>query len=538
MRRVPIAIPAPTNEYQVEPGWSYLLIALLMVPSLIWILEDHTVWPAEQAWRGQVSVDLWYWLGHSLKQWSNTAANGLYANPPGIAWLGQLFVPLRGALGSAEAALLASILLTQFLMLVLVFRTGKRLWPDSRLIPVAGVLFASASQLFVGFSHQFVVEPIQALVVAWALYVVVNIPDWPRFRVVAHLAIAMIVGALAKAITPAYCLVPCVCASYLLVRRSNRTNSRSTWKSASFLFLVPAFGCLAVLCGLWYSRHFADVWHGLRDATSNDIVLVNAGTVSIFQTSINWLRLLTQSFFSPYFSWGCLAAIILGSAFYPSLRSSQGGYRLSVRPAAVMSAIQIALILFVLALNVTADPRHIYPLLPYAAVLFMQICVFVPGRPLAVLIVLGCIQWAAVNGTSLGLMKDFQNHSRWLLHLHSDRTQYDDLAGVVELTYGPEGSYNIVAAEEPWPSANSAAFFAAKHSLTAGTQSYYTSLGSTKDDNAAAAIRRITGFQTKYVITFNGAPGFVMRDARFIHVPFSTRTGISVFQFAPNATAR
>jgi hypothetical protein len=40
--------------------WPYLVAAILVVPSALWIWRDHTIWPWDQAWYGEVSVDLWY----------------------------------------------------------------------------------------------------------------------------------------------------------------------------------------------------------------------------------------------------------------------------------------------------------------------------------------------------------------------------------------------------------------------------------------------------------------------------------------------
>src|ERR1700730_14417381 len=162
-------------------------MAVLLAPSLVWAIEDHSVWPWDQAWYGEVSVDLWFWLGHSWKRWAGEMMNGLYSKPPGIVWLGQFFVPFRGIFGSAEAALLFSILLTQFIVLAILFKIGQRMAPESRLIPFAGVLFASGSQLFVGLSHQFFVEPLQALAVAWCFYVTLRASDWPKPRIAVHL---------------------------------------------------------------------------------------------------------------------------------------------------------------------------------------------------------------------------------------------------------------------------------------------------------------------------------------------------------------
>src|SRR4051794_10892475 len=87
-----------------------LVIPLLLLPSVVWMARDHTVWPWDQAWYAQVSVQSWYWMQHSLRHWIETMLTGINAKPPGSVWLGVLFVPLRHVAGSVETALLLSIL--------------------------------------------------------------------------------------------------------------------------------------------------------------------------------------------------------------------------------------------------------------------------------------------------------------------------------------------------------------------------------------------------------------------------------------------
>jgi hypothetical protein len=78
--------------------WIYLLIVGLLTPSFFWIAQDYHVWPWDQAWYGEVSVDLCFWLTHSAYTWLATMADGLDLKPPGVVWIGQFFVLLNGIL--------------------------------------------------------------------------------------------------------------------------------------------------------------------------------------------------------------------------------------------------------------------------------------------------------------------------------------------------------------------------------------------------------------------------------------------------------
>ena len=553
MKRIKAFTPVTSRWNVSETAWAYLMIAALLTPSFIWTSRDHSVWPWDQAWYGEVSVDLWFWLGHSLVRWWGEMIKGLYLKPPGIVWLGQFFVPFRGMFGSVEAALLFSILLTQFVVLVLLFKIGRRMAPQSRLIPVVGVLFAAGSQLFVGLSHQFFVEPLQTLAVAWCFYIALRATDWPKQRIAIHLASALVLGLLAKATTPFYCLVPCVYCGYFLFRKRSDLNvtNKSEWRSKSSRALILLFGLLEILSAFWYVDNLAGVWQHVRDASSSDIALNYGSRDWVIHKLILWSRLLNPSFLYPYFLWGCIAAALWGAALaLYQLTKPTCQLRPNIHPLVVLSMIQIGLLLFIFSLNITVDSRYMYALLPGLVILCMQVCMFVPRALLIVLVVLGSAQWVTANRYSFTRTDRLADQSNWLIPLQTNSSQYDEISRVVRFTSDGGDRYNIVGVQEPWLNENSAAFFAAKERLRSGIRNYYTSLGyAEKDPNAA--MRRIEEFRTHYLITLSEQyqstpPNFVnivsrpvlepvRRDRRFTQCLFPSDDGVVVFQFAPGS---
>ena len=548
MERVTITIPIPSVG-RFRMSWIYPVI-LLLLPSLIWICQDHSVWPWDQSWYGQVSADCWFWLGHSFRQWIVAMADELNMKPPGISWLGQVFIPLRSVFGSVEAALLFSILLTQAALLALLFRIGEWLKPESRLVPLAGVVFASATQLFVGLSHEMLVEPMQAVAVAWTFYIALRSEDWPKARIIVHLGSALILGVLAKATTPLYCMLPLLYSIYCLVRRPGPAKFRGEWAIRSSRVLILVFGILILPTVLWYLRHLGEVWQHVRDASSSNIALQYGSRDSIAHKFVLWTQLLVQSFFSPYLSWGCLAAALAAIGWR---RRSGGASKTKgalVSTPLVLSAVQIVLMLLTFSMNITVEPRYMFALLPGLAIVVMEVCASLPKKAVAVLLLLAAVQWGTVNGASLKLARPLSGQSQWLIPLHSDRSQYEELERVVGVT-DRVGRYNIVAVEEPWLNANSAAFFAAKRSLQAGARGYYTSIGYAQD-NIEAAMRRIQEFDPAYVITLDEShqardPNFLnvvaspvlqrMRgDSRFSQVVFESKTGVVIFRFGSLAS--
>ncbi|MGD0047384.1 MAG: hypothetical protein ABSE42_10230 [Bryobacteraceae bacterium] len=523
-----------------------LLCAGSLVPSLIWIAEDRTVWLWDQAWYGEVSTDLWFWMGHSWRRWVGELADGLSIKPPGVVWLGQFFVPLQHIFGSVELSLLVSILATQFVLLAILFRIGRRLCLGSSLAAVAGVTLAAGTSLFAGLSHQFFVEPLQAAAVAWVYYVAVEAPGWSSLRIVVQLALAMVVGVLAKADTPLYCLLPCLYTAGLICRKKpSRAEFSACWRSRGFRTQAVLLGLLTGATALWYYRNMRAVWQHARDSSSGAVALNYGSRDTWLHKLVQWWGLLNDSFLSPYLGWVFLA-VLAGAGVLGTLRLLQHLAKARISPVSVLGALQILLLLSVLSTTITLEPRYLYAILPSIAIVFIQLCAFLPVRFLAAVVVACGAQWAAVNAESLAIMGRLSHQSQWLLTPEFDRSHYDDLTRVVSMTSDAAERYDIVAVESPSMNANAAAFFAAKNRLRTGVRSYYTSLGYAESD-FGAAMRRIEEFRPRYVITVAepyqaGLPGFlnvvslpVLRDLRsdnrFSQVPLTSRNGVLVFRF-------
>jgi hypothetical protein len=89
------------------------LPVLAVLPSLAWIAVDQRVWFWDQAYYGEVSVILYDTLRHRPLDWPNHLLSAFDSRAPGIAWFGQLFVPLGQALNSVEIGLLLLIVMVQ-----------------------------------------------------------------------------------------------------------------------------------------------------------------------------------------------------------------------------------------------------------------------------------------------------------------------------------------------------------------------------------------------------------------------------------------
>ncbi|HTR39504.1 MAG TPA: hypothetical protein VMH80_26710 [Bryobacteraceae bacterium] len=533
---------AATNRKPFENAVVAAVIVLLLAPSAVWIARDHSVWPWDQAWYGQVATDLWFAATHSLRAWQITMLHAIDMKPPAITWIGQFFVPLRGVLGSVENALLFSILVTQGALLWTIFKIGEAV-SRSRFVAFTGVVFAAGAQAFVGLSHQMFVEPLQALCVAWVVYIAVMCREWPVARSIVHLASALLLGVAAKTTTPVYCLLFLIYIGGILLSRRSRPNFHAEWRHWPSRILICLFAPAAIATSAWYLFTFRAAWRHARDSSYGDLALHYGFRAALGQKLVIWTRLFDQSLLYPFLGWGFLAAALLAAMFV--LRSSQR----RPAPAAILlwlSAAQSALLLLIFASNITVDARYMYALVVFVVLLFTGLCGSVPSRwAIAALLLICTMQWGATNAVALGARGMFANQFGRLVTPQPDPSQYDELTRAVQRTSLSNEWTNVIGVEEPWFNANSAEFFAAEQSLVTGVRSHYIALGYAQN-SVDRAMHRIFSYRAHYIATLDEPhqeprPNYlnlvalpVLRDmksdSRFQQIPFSSNKGILLFE--------
>ncbi len=463
-------------------------------------------------------------------------ASGLSLKPPGIAWIGQFFVPLRALFPSVEAALLFSIILTQLAVLLLVYRTGTLIASGSRTAGLAASAFAAGGQIFVGLSHQYFVEPLQTLAVAWIVFLMLRSRDWPPARVAIHLAAASLLAMLAKASTPLYVIVPVLAIAIELLRNRQLWDFRVEWNRNSSRALLIGCAVAGTFGAIWYHRNFATVIQHIRNASRGEIALQYGFRAPVFQKFVLWSRFFDDAFFRPYLGWA--AVILVVAAAIPMIRRRrEAGWML-------LFLAQIAIVIVSLSWADEMETRFLCPLGPWVAASIAMFYSLARYRPLRALILIACAaQWIAVNRAAFQDAPVFANQFPWLLPIATDDSRFNDLTDAIRRT-SIEPGYNIVAVQEPWINENSAAFFAAKNRLDTGVRSFYTSIGYAQKDTSAA-LHRIEEFKARFVLDldepFLSPPNFLNEvtlpvlhamkaSERFHRVPMPSKTGIVIFE--------
>jgi len=540
-----------------QSNWAVLVILVAMMPSLYWIVTDHHNWLWDQAWYGEVSVGLWFKLTQNLSEWWKAMMSAFGVKAPGIAWLGQFFVPLGRAIGSIETGLLWSMIATQFGSVALFHEFVKEILPGKRLVAAMGILLFASAPLFVGMSHQYLAEPLQLFGVTYVFFLAAKGHRMPRVTLLGHLLIAASIGLMAKSTSPIYCALPGVIAVRALFLKRKPENKASATGAVLGWLCVFVGLVLCWLSAMFYIAHFKDLRGYVKIAMDLDFTADYGRRGNFFQKLAIWLDALQFSF---QLSWVVIGQLILFCAGLVAQRMRAGKRDASRADAlnpgasrlnlfAIFSVVHICVVLSLCSLNYSEETRYLLPLLPAIATINIWLITRVRQTwvPAGVIALLVC-QWIVVYAQSFGLAHLKKGTcSYWLYPLDADRKQAKEVARIVHQTANPVGGSRIhlVGVELPWLNANTVSFFAAKEELITGNRCYYTPLGYAAKD-LDLAWKRMGELKVGYFISLEEKaqpdnPNFlnlisvaalrrIREDPDFVSEPFTSDLGVVLFR--------
>jgi peptidoglycan/LPS O-acetylase OafA/YrhL len=480
----------------VRPGFSRWISAAiagaLLLPSLLWIALDETVWPWDPAWYGEVATDLWWTLGHAPAHWSAQMLSAFGTKAPGAAWIGQFFAPLGQGLGSIEFGLLFSTWLAAAGSLLLLARAGRACWRGDARGGWLAMLVAGAAPLFVGMSHQFMVEALQTFGVAYFYWIALCAGDRSRVALLGHALLAGALVMLAKVTSPLYCglVVLLVAARLWRAPRFQAATLRARWLERGLLLLGTL---LLTAAGLWYA-HNAETMREFIQLASFSAVALEYGRLPEFWAKWRfWGDAFSGALVLPWS--GALLAGLLGvstavAAWRRAVRAHLDPWQAATALAAVLTIIGT---LYTFTRQINEETRYLLPLAPSLAILVTVLA----GLPAArgawfgVFAAVLAAQAVVVHGAALRLWPRPAAANVWLLPYEPDKQPKRDVMGVVKRTTTTQtmNRIHVNTYETPWLNANSLAFYAAKHRLRVDYRCYYTSLGYAATDLEAAWAR-------------------------------------------------
>ena len=414
-----------------------LIIFLSLFPSLVWLLRDQSVWTWDQSWYALNTVGLFHSLIASPLSWLNDLIAACIAQPPGIAWLGQFFVPLSFLMGSMNSALLLSILVTNLTSLVLIYKALFRLFRGRWPIAITSTLFVAAGPLFISLTHQFFAESLQLLCVSWFFWIFASAASLSRLRLVTHLLLAASVAMAAKSSSPLYCLGFAGLAIYSALACAQKQRAepmRSHWMYRQFnrALGVAGLASLPLLVSLWYTRNGTSMREHVKVSASAE----HWGERDLFFNKFqHWVGAFADHFFLR-FSLLYTFLLILAVLVVMCLAWRRQGLR---RPelldvAAGVSFLQIVVSLSIFSLVPNEDGRYLLPLAPYLSLLMAWLLAKLSKLWIWLTLAVFFAQLSTVHAQALGLSPLGQDSIPWLVAMEADSQVKDKITELVSIT--------------------------------------------------------------------------------------------------------
>lgn len=516
---------------------------LLIFPSLIWIFFDNSVWPWDQAWYGEISVNLYYKLFHSFSEWPKAMLSAFRVKAPAIAWLGQFFVPLAKITGSMDKALMLSVVLAQFFSLLLMHKIVLSL-TNKKVLAILGSLIMASSSLFIAMGHQYLVESLQLLVITLFIFILVNAKKWNKYKITLSLIFALPFAMIVKITSPIYAIIPVGLIIWYLFKIPAEITIKEYFKEKKNI-IYYIFGLLFMFCVIgWYIVNWEAVFKFMRLVSSGSVAELYGIRAPFFQKFNFWISSFQKSFFIPsamYFIFFIFGAFLFQYIFLKK-------HRLLELPI-LISIFSIALVLIFFSFQINEETRYLLPLLPYFVILMCWLLYKINSKWINIMAVtVFGFQFIFVNGFTLGLIKgSSKDISSWAIPVHVNSDQKKEMEEVITQTCKLESinKFNIVGVEFPWLNANSVEYYATQQKIRNDFQCYYTSLGYA-ESNADKAINNIKEFiKPPYFITvskdsFPATDAFntvsapvaesIENDKKFVEQEFSQSKLIRIFR--------
>ena len=490
-----------------------LVAAVLVLPSVVWVAIDRSIWPWDPSWYGEVSIDLWATLRTDPGAWPGAMMHAFGQKPPAVAWLGQLFVPLGEVFGRDQTALLLSTVLCQAAVVAFVYAASLRL--ASVATAMVAALLVAASPLFVFVSHGYWAESIQTVAVAWLVLILAGAAERRPALTLAQLPGALALAMLAKVSSPAYVAAPAAGVLLLVwLYRARPAAARPAWRELAVVAssIISAFLVVGAL--RWYSINVDTAIQQARTSSADDgLYGVDRGLVRQLPEWIAWLR--DASFLPKFWLPLCILAVVsIGLAW---LR----GARVALRDPRVVTAttcvVSILLVLAALASQPNDDTRFLHPLVPLVAVTLALAIGAARSRPILVVAVgVLVLEYAGSTLQSFGYTPHDSFVADRIRSPVRDTRFAEVLDEVVERTCTAESSsrISVVGGEYPWLNANTLEMLAFSRYAENGRRCLYTSLGYGQVD-AAAAWDRVGDFRAPFFISVDyGNPANPLPEAQ------------------------
>ena len=450
---------------------------LLALPSFLWITLDNGIWWWDQSSYGSATVRLWSSLvgASGTSDYFNVFLDSVgFSKAPGIALVGQFFVPLGQAIGSIDLALLASIVLESFLVLLMVFEIGRRLKPQNRFLPFVGCLALASTPLFYNLSRNYLVEMLQLFSVTYFYWLLVSFDRRERSENAGHLMIATSMALFAKVSTPLYCVVPGAVVLFRLLKGGFNAIFPESNKS----FALWGLGVFSLaFTGIWYGYNYQHVAHLAHGTSIGQIAELYGQKAPVLEKLRIWLDILhvhlVMPLFKPFSPWLFLGAPLVYCLFKAFEKDRLFLKRVFIENSCLglVAIAQALIVVTVLVTSIAEDPRYAFGLFPSLVVVLLSFSSQIRSSIFAgaCLLLFGA-QFMFLNLESFGYFADSEKKSNVVEVIQDEKLEKKELRRLSELLspYQESGYTIILGVSYHWLNVNTANYTSEKNVLARG----------------------------------------------------------------------
>lgn len=448
--------------------WNLFFCFFLVLPSIVWIVVDKTVWAWDQSCYGLFSIGFFRYLTESPLDYLGAVTNAIYGSrAPGIALVGQFFVPLGLLFGKVDFFLLLSIVLESFVSLTLMLSIGQTTCRSNRLPAYLACLVLASFPLFINVTRTYLVESLQLLGIVYFYWILATFSRRTSDMTGAHLIFASVICLLAKVSTPLYCLIPGL---VILVKLFLKGWKKVLPIGARAYFLWAIGLCSLVQVAIWYHHNLGAILAFTHQTSVGDIAEFYGQKAPIMVKMQAWLEILReQTVIEPVLF---ALPVVLGIPAYaigkgmmhpPSPREA---CRLESKHLLGLVALaQIVVVVVVLVTSVAEDPRYAYGILPSVVVAFLVLSSYLSnGYYFGACLILFGGQFAVANLYSFGFEPDLLSKFTVMNVVKNESEQKTELKAVSLMTsdYAKRGYSTIVGISYHWLNGNTIAYENAK----------------------------------------------------------------------------
>jgi hypothetical protein len=505
-----------------ESNAAGLIITASLASSAVWILDDRHVWPWDQALYGDATLQIWQAHLSGIRAWVHAIIQALGWQPPLLAWLGQLFVPLWHLTGDFESAILLVNLLSAGGTLTLIYCAARHLGAN-RLSSLAGISFCAGSGLFIGMTHQYMGELTQCFAAASCVAVAWGAEKRSSIRTLALVMAIVALSFLSKASSMTFVL-PML--TYIAtVRWISRRKERPTFQPSDAVLLLGAT-LITALAAAWYAENWQAVMQHFAVATTD---LHWGSPVNLPVKLSYWTDAFIKTI-SPFAILSiCIAATIAAALAISAVRLLKRQPRewaeASVENGALFAFAlggTVIATIFTFSLQINEDRRFLIPLVPMASVLVAWSLSTIRRPVVEHLVFCSLAMNATVNHAYSHGIDPFRiTPAPYLLQVDLNDRDKEILSEAVRSTCYREHSHrpNLIVVSYASLNVNSINFYATKESYATGYRCDYTTYNSF-DPDVQHALNTIAAIAPLYIVTVvpdkQSPPDFVNGASRSV----------------------